>query len=44
VLRAYRAPLTPPDNLSAVDCLRKALGNLRDLFTSIKDKYEHSLQ
>jgi hypothetical protein len=31
------------DSLSAVDCLRKALGNLRDLFVSIQTKYSESL-
>ncbi|KAI9638543.1 DNA-directed RNA polymerase [Dioszegia hungarica] len=31
------------ENLSAVDCLRKALANLRDLLTTVKDKYELSL-
>lgn len=32
------------DGLSAVDCLRKALGNLRDLFMSIQNKYTDSLR
>ncbi|TXT13745.1 hypothetical protein VHUM_01112 [Vanrija humicola] len=32
------------DGLSAVDALRKALAGLRDLFTTIDDKYAQSLQ
>ncbi|KAL7422186.1 RNA polymerase subunit AC19 [Cryptotrichosporon argae] len=32
------------DNLSAVDCIRKALANLRDLFTSVQKSYAHSLK
>jgi hypothetical protein len=32
------------DGLSAVDCLRKALGNLRDLFKAVGAKYSASLE
>ncbi|RXK39552.1 DNA-directed RNA polymerase I and III subunit RPAC2 [Tremella mesenterica] len=32
------------DNLSAVECLRKALKNLRELFQSIDSAYSKSLQ
>ncbi|ORY25717.1 putative DNA-directed RNA polymerase [Naematelia encephala] len=32
------------DNLSAVDCLRKALANLRDLLTTVSGQYNSSLK
>lgn len=32
------------ENLSAVDCLKSALSNLRDLFTSIGKQYSTSLR
>jgi len=32
------------DNLSAVDCLRRGLENLRDLLNAVNDKYGHSLK
>jgi len=32
------------DNLSAVDCLRKALANLRDLLNTVDKKYSSSLK
>ncbi|WRT66969.1 uncharacterized protein IL334_003934 [Kwoniella shivajii] len=32
------------DNLSAVDCLRKALANLRDLFKTVEKSYNASLK
>ncbi|ORX39702.1 putative DNA-directed RNA polymerase [Kockovaella imperatae] len=32
------------DNMSAVDCLRKALSNLRDLLSTVDQKYKKSLR
>ncbi|CAD6589017.1 MAG: RNA polymerase subunit AC19 [Tremellales sp. Tagirdzhanova-0007] len=32
------------DNLSAIDCLRRGLKNLRDLLNTVNDKYKHSLR
>ncbi|WVQ78206.1 hypothetical protein IAT38_000289 [Cryptococcus sp. DSM 104549] len=32
------------DNQSAVDCLRRALKNLRDLFNTVNDSYSRSLK
>lgn len=32
------------EGLSAVDCLRRALSNLRDLYETIGAQYDHSLK
>ncbi len=32
------------DGLSAVDCLRRALANLRDLFNTVQQRYAQSLR
>ena len=43
-LRLVTAKILTADNLSAVDCLRKGLANLRTLLQSVDQKYKESLK